>query len=43
MPGYFYYRRLRSTGVWHILHTERTTPDELRARLANAEMREGWE
>jgi hypothetical protein len=26
-----YYRKVRATGVWHILHTAHTTGDELRA------------
>jgi hypothetical protein len=21
MPAFYYYRRLRATGIWHILHT----------------------
>lgn len=29
MTGFYFYRR--HLGVWHILHPERTTPDELKA------------
>jgi len=31
MTGFYFYRRVTATQTWHILHTERTTGDELRA------------